>query len=187
MMNNQWEHQIISALRAIAQAEITDYEAAEGHFIAAVHPSADIAALERELVEYRAFQGRMYGYIREIVYGLTPSGESQRKLELLAQMGSFDYRQMAEVLLDVSTGLMHLIQVESLLIAYLDQRWETSDEAAERKGVNPEVLKRLLRDERRQAAYFPSAKPPCRHWRLRKYEVDAWTPAAVGRPAEGEE
>lgn len=192
-IQNAYQHFVIEALEAISASEIIAYSADEGHFIAMAVPSRDILKTEKDADDLHVFTGRMYGYIRQIIYDFEPTNENQRVLETVSTMSEFGLNEIIQVLLPNEcaaylkaagrdTAIFTPGEIEIILKAVISRQWITVDTAAEQKGVNPEVLRRLLRDEARQRISFPTAKEPFPYWLLRKREVDRWQPADVGRP-----
>lgn len=190
---NAYQHFVIEALRAINASEIQAYQADEGQFAAWVSPTEDTDALERKLDDLHVFTGRLYGYVRQIIYNFEPNSENQHVLETISTMGALGLNEIVQVLLPRQVGVYLRTQgrdvpifsageIETILIAALDAQWVTVDEAADQKGINAEVLRRLLRDDTRQRFYFPTAQEPRAYWLLRKREVGRWQPAEVGRP-----
>lgn len=192
-IQNAYQHFVIEALKAINASEIIAYSADEGQFVAAAGRGEDFDRLERATDDLHVFTGRMYGYVRQIVYDFEPNADNQRILETISQMGQFGLNEIIQVLLphecaaylksqERDTPILTPGEIEIIMKVVISRKWVTVETAAEHKGVNTEVLRRLLRDETRQRRYFPTAREPFPYWLLCKREVDRWQPAEVGRP-----
>lgn len=169
-------------LAALAKREIADYEDAEirvFYVLSAAPTPEEEAEAALDAVDAQLFRAQVYFDIRRIALQL-PADDPRLAALHQAAVNGFGFRQLYELL----TGDGERRESYEIAAALRDmaEQWQTVEEVAAGKGCSEEVLRRLLRDDRRRAIYFPSARPPRDHWLLASREVARWAPAGVGRP-----
>lgn len=192
--SQQWAVDMQKCLATIGACEAKEYadydQEAFYQFSFGSWTDEEEAQFEREVLAAQLRRGDMFNAIRQFVIGSPRTSESQQRLEQISAAAAISLKVLSQEVLGEyvefegrqvdAMSLPEYALYERLMTLNADQ-WETVESVSARKGVSDQVLRRLLRDDDRRAQYFPSARNP-QAWQLRRAEVDAWQPAAVGRP-----